>query len=57
MTAEQIKTALDGASVVTAVSAVLAWLPPIAAALSIVWTCIRIYESRTFQGWLRRWRK
>ncbi len=29
-------------------------LPAIAALLTIVWTSIRIYESRTVQLWLRK---
>lgn len=30
------------------------WFPAIAAALSIIWTGIRIYESKTVQSWLKR---
>lgn len=35
----------------------ITWLPPLAAALSIVWTVIRIYETATVQRWLKRRRK
>ena len=41
---EHTKHALDTASGVTALGAVMKFLPAIAAVLSIVWYCIRIYE-------------
>lgn len=41
---DHVKHILDGASMATAVAAVTAWLPPIAAALSIVWYLIRIFD-------------
>lgn len=61
---EHVKHWLDGASVAAALAAWAAWLPPLAALASLIWTCIRIYETRTAQGWVRslkewvkRWRK
>jgi hypothetical protein len=54
---ENAKAVLDGLSLATVVAALTAWLPPIAAALSIVWTAIRIYETKTVQGWIKRFRK
>ncbi len=30
------------------------WLPDIAALASIVWMCLRIYETKTVQSWLHR---
>lgn len=53
---EQIKHALDGLSVATAFAALVAWLPPLAAFASLIWTLIRIFETRTVQGWLKKWR-
>ena len=44
---EHTKHLLDTVSGVTALGAVMKFLPAIAALLSIVWYCIRIYE------WLR----
>jgi hypothetical protein len=41
---EHTKHVLDTASGVTALGAVMKFLPAIAAVLSIVWYCIRIYE-------------
>lgn len=33
------------------------WLPPIAAIFSIIWVCIRIYETHTVQSFLpMKWR-
>ena len=46
---ESTKHVLDGASVVTAVGTVMQILPAIAALFTIVWTAIRIYETKTVQ--------
>lgn len=53
---EHTKMALDGLSVATAFAALATWLPPLAALASLIWSAIRIYETRTFQGWIARWR-
>jgi chromate transport protein ChrA len=31
------------------------WLPSIAALFTIIWTMIRIYETKTVQALIRRW--
>ena len=41
---ETIKHTVDTISAVTAVGALMAWLPPIAALLTIFWTFVRIYD-------------
>lgn len=41
--------ALDGLSIFVAVGAVMQWLPPLAAIFTIIYTGIRIYETRTVQ--------
>jgi hypothetical protein len=46
---ESTKHVLDFASIFTAVGTVLQWLPYLAAIFTIVWTGIRIYETRTVQ--------
>lgn len=46
------KALVDAASISTAVATVAGWLPAFAALLTIVWTGIRIYETRTVQRWL-----
>lgn len=54
MQAEQAKAVGDVLSLGTVVSALLGWLPAIAALFTIIWTGIRIWETRTVQGWVKR---
>jgi hypothetical protein len=54
---EKAKLFLDGLSITAALGALAAWLPPLAALASLVWTSIRIYETKTVQGWVKRLRK
>lgn len=42
-----IKHFLDAVSISTVLATLTAWLPPIAALLSIIWTALRIYELVT----------
>lgn len=51
-TAETTKHAIDAVSVVTVIGTLNDILPPLAALFTIVWTCLRIYESETVQGLL-----
>ena len=51
---EHTKTLVDTASVATVVGTLAGILPAIAAIFTIVWTAIRIYESRTVQDFLKR---
>lgn len=44
-----IKTGADALAIATTVGTVFQWLPAIASLFSIVWMCIRIYETRTVQ--------
>lgn len=53
---EAVKQALDAASVVTVVGTLMEVLPAIAAAFTIVWTAIRIWETKTVQNWWSNWR-
>jgi len=41
---ETAKTVVDAASLAIVGSTLAAWLPPIAALLSIIWTSFRLYE-------------
>lgn len=55
MTQSPLETAKhvgDALSVGAVVGTLAGWLPPIAALLTIVYTAIRIYESRTVQQFL-----
>lgn len=49
-----VKVAVDTISAAFTIGALLQWLPAVAAVLSIIWYCIRIWESDTVQGWLGR---
>jgi len=46
---EGTKHFLDGLSLITVLGTLMDWLPAVAALLSIVWTTLRIYESKTVQ--------
>ena len=46
---ESTKTLVDGLSVVTVVGTIGDLLPPMAALFTIIWTSIRIYETKTIQ--------
>jgi hypothetical protein len=49
---EGTKHVLDGLSLLTVLGTLMSWLPAVAAILSIIWTVLRIYESKTVQGLL-----
>jgi hypothetical protein len=49
---EHTKHVIDWTSIGIVFGSLLQVLPSIAAALSIVWTLIRIYETKTVQRWL-----
>ena len=49
---EQAKIVGDVISMGTVSATLMQWLPPLAALLTIVWCCIRIYESKTVQKML-----
>ena len=51
---EKFKYAVDVGAVGVTGLAFLQYLPYIAAAVSIVWGLIRIYETKTVQGWMKR---
>lgn len=58
MNTHDIKVAADGAAVVGGVASFMQWLPPIvglvSGLLTVVWLGIRIWETPTIQGLLRR---
>jgi len=54
MATESTKTLVDGLSVVTVVGTLGDLLPPMAALFTIIWTAIRIYETKTVQRILGR---
>jgi|TARA_R110002126_G_scaffold141223_1_gene286138 hypothetical protein len=50
---EEIKIGFDATSLAVVGATLASWLPATAAVLSIVWTVIRIRETKTY----RKWRK
>lgn len=48
-----IKHIIDGLSLATVLGTLTDTLPAIAALFSIIWTAIRIYETKTVKSWLR----
>lgn len=54
---EQVKVVGDGVSIGAALGTIAGVLPAIAALVTIIWTGIRIYETKTVQDWLARRRK
>jgi hypothetical protein len=53
-TGESLKYVADAASVLTVVGTLVNVLPSLAAIFTIVWTSIRIYETKTVQRWLAK---
>jgi hypothetical protein len=51
---ETAKNVMDAVSVVTVIGTLAQVLPAIAAGFTIVWTIIRIYETKTVQSFLKR---
>jgi hypothetical protein len=47
-----MKYVIDTASIGTVAATLAGWLPHVAAFASLVWTCIRIYETNTVQRWM-----
>ena len=51
---ESTKHVVDGLSLITVVGTLMDMLPTVAALFTIIWTSIRIYETKTVQGWINR---
>jgi hypothetical protein len=49
---DTFKYAVDAASIFTVVGTIVSVLPAVAALFTIIWTAIRIYETKTVQRWL-----
>ena len=49
---EATKHAIDALSFFTVLGTIVNILPAVAAVFTIIWTAIRIYETKTVQGWL-----
>lgn len=51
---ETFKYIVDAASFFTVIGTITSMLPAVAALFTIIWTGIRIYETDTVQGWLKK---
>ena len=51
---EQLKMAGDGLSIGTIILSLFDKMPSIAAFAAFIWTLIRIWETETVQGWIRK---
>ena len=51
---ESFKHAIDSISIAGTVGTIMGYLPDATALLTFVWVAIRLYETRTIQGWLGR---
>ena len=49
---ENSKVVVDVSSFTVVGMTLMEWLPAIAAIFSIIWTCIRLYETETVKKWL-----
>lgn len=52
MSTEATKHIMDALSIGSVMATLAGWLPAIAALASLVWTVIRIFETKTVQRWL-----
>jgi len=52
--AELLKSAVDGASILTVIGTLSEFLPPLAALFTVIWTAIRIYETKTVKGLFKK---
>jgi hypothetical protein len=51
---DSIRHTIDAISISVVLGTLAQWLPPLAALVSIIWGCIRIYETDTVQRALGR---
>jgi hypothetical protein len=51
---DTFKYIVDAASFFTVIGTITSMLPAVAALFTIIWTGIRIYETDTVQGWLKK---
>jgi hypothetical protein len=48
------KTGLDLTSIGLLLVTLMGALPHITAVVTLIWSCVRLYETKTVQGWLSR---
>ena len=57
MSQENLKHVGDALSITTVIGTIAGYLPAIAALATLIWTAIRIWETKTVQAWLKRRRE
>jgi len=51
---EHAKHVIDAVSIGGVIATISGYLPALAALFSIIWTLIRIYETKTVQRWIKK---
>ena len=51
---DHAKIIFDVSSLTIVAGTLMSYLPAVAAVASIVWSCIRIYETKTVQRWIKK---
>ena len=51
---DEVKTGVDVASLSLIGASLLEWIPAVSALVSLVWVCIRIYETETIKRLLKK---
>lgn len=54
MSLDTAKHAIDTGAIGVMLASLFDFLPHATALLSFIWICIRLYETKTVQGWLGR---
>lgn len=54
---EVTKHAVDALSVITVIGTLMETLPAIAALFTIIWTAIRIWETKTVQSFVKKFKE
>jgi len=54
---EVTKHAVDALSVITVIGTLMETLPAIAALFTIIWTAIRIWETKTVQSFIKKFKE
>ncbi len=50
---DDVKHLIDMISISATMAALIGWVPAITSVASLIWVCIRIYETKTVQRWIR----
>lgn len=51
---DELKTGVDIVSLSVVGASLLEWIPAMSALVSLIWVCIRIYETQTVRRWLKK---